>query len=74
MLLIITGNLELIIAKKIWQFCSLLSLNEQWQFSNQELLNNCLLFGYVVLLNARWQFCDSLSLNICWQFWRPLIA
>jgi hypothetical protein len=40
MLLIITGDLELIIAKKIWQFGALLLLNKQWQFGDQELLNN----------------------------------
>jgi hypothetical protein len=40
MLLIITGDLELIIAKKIWQFCALLSLNKRWQFGDRNLLNN----------------------------------
>ncbi len=74
MSLIITGNLELIIAKQIRQFCALLSLNKRWQFGDQESLNNQLWFGYVVSLNARWQFCNSLSLNICWWFWRPLIT
>jgi hypothetical protein len=40
MLLIITGNLELIIAKYIWQFCALLSPKKRWQFGDQNLLNN----------------------------------
>jgi hypothetical protein len=42
MLLIITGNLELIIAKMIWQFCALLSLNKRWQFGDSVSLKNCL--------------------------------
>jgi hypothetical protein len=71
---IIAGNLELIIAKKIWQFGALLSLNKQCKFGDYELLNNCWQFGYVLLLNACWQFGDSLSVNICWRFWRLLIA
>ncbi len=74
MLLIITSNLELIIAKQIRRFCVLLLLNKRWQFGDQESLKNCLWFGYFVLLTAHWQFCDSLSLNIRWQFWQPLIA
>jgi hypothetical protein len=41
MLLIITGDLELIIAKQIWQLGALLLLNKQWQFGDSELLNNC---------------------------------
>jgi hypothetical protein len=40
MLLIITGNLELIIAKWIWQFGALILLNKRWQFGNQNLPNN----------------------------------
>jgi hypothetical protein len=44
MLLIITGDLELIIAKWIWQFCALLLLNKRWQFGDQNLLNNRLQF------------------------------
>jgi hypothetical protein len=40
MLLIITGDLELIIAKYIWQFCALLLLKKRWQFGNKNLLNN----------------------------------
>ncbi len=40
MLLIITGNLELIIAKMIRQFCALLSLNKRWQFGDSVSLKN----------------------------------
>jgi hypothetical protein len=65
---IIAGDLELIIAKYIWRFGALLSLNKGWKFGNYESLNNRWRFGYVLLLNACWQFGDSLLLNICWQF------
>jgi hypothetical protein len=61
LLLIIAGNLELIIAKRIRQFGALLLLSKRLQLGNYELLNN------------RWQSGFVLSLNICWQFWRPLI-
>jgi hypothetical protein len=71
---IIAGNLELIIAKQIWQFGALLLLNKQWKFGNYESLNNCWQFGYVLSLNACWQFGNSLLLNICWQCWQLLIA
>jgi hypothetical protein len=47
---IIAGNLELIIAKQIRQFGTLLSLSKQWQFGNYELLHSCWQFGFVLLL------------------------
>ncbi len=65
---IIAGNLELIIAKQIWQFGALLLLNKRLKFGDYELLNNRWQFGYVLLLNACWRFGDSLSLKLCWQF------
>jgi hypothetical protein len=39
MSLIITGDLELIIAKNIRQFCALLLLYKRWQLGDQNSLN-----------------------------------
>jgi hypothetical protein len=40
-LLIIAGELELIIAKYIWQFGYVILLNARWQFCNSLSLNIC---------------------------------
>jgi hypothetical protein len=79
LLLIITGNLELIIAKEIRQFCALLSLNKQWQFGEQNSLNNrfaiwlyriarsSLAILQQPIAKQAMPFGNQNSLNICWQ-------
>jgi hypothetical protein len=74
MSLIITGDLELIIAEMIRQFCALLSLNKRWQFGDHELLNNRLVIWLCRIARSSLAILRQPIAKQAMPFWRPLIA